>query len=374
MNQRILSGLTVTFLTTALSTVISNPANQAQAVDQGSEGNLTPAQALQSPETIPSTSSQPTLQPPEVVKVGEFQSPASQVGEAEEVIAKIHGYSLDGRQAATLYVRDIPVLTFLGSKAIVNNGSKVGEVALGNNSEPGYSSSKTVSDYQSLEVDQLDNTASPSVTSTSNANLDDAVWRATAVAAQLNQLHRDNINADAIAVRWNEGCNCYSIKVNDQELVQVNENTILPDTTQNLAEDALQATNRLRRLMGNAPPIREIEGKPTAQTIAQVAIGSVRFQVKGIASWYGPGFHGNRSASGERFNQNALTAAHRSLPFGTNVRVTNLNNGRSVIVRINDRGPYARGRVIDLSAAAARVLGLLRTGVAPVQIEVLDNY
>lgn len=373
MNQRILSGLTVTFLTTALSTVISNPANQAQAVDQGSEDNLTPAQALQSPETIPSTSSQPTPQPPEVVKVGEFQSPASQVGEAEEVIAKIHAYSLDGRQAATLYVRDIPVLTFLGSKAIVNNGSKVGEVALGNNSEPGYSSPKTVSDYQSLEVDQLDNTASPSVTSTSSTNLDDAVWRATAVAAQLNQLHRDNINADAIAVRWNEACNCYSIKVNDQELVQVNENTILPDTTQNLAEDALQATNRLRRLMGNAPPIREIEGKPTAQTIAQVALGSVRFQVKGIASWYGPGFHGNRSASGERFNQNALTAAHRSLPFGTNVRVTNLNNGRSVIVRINDRGPYIRGRVIDLSAAAARVLGLLHTGVAPVRIEVLDN-
>jgi len=156
--------------------------------------------------------------------------------------------------------------------------------------------------------------------------------------------------------------------------VQVNENTILPDTTENLTEDARQATNRLRRLMGNAPPLRQIEGKPKAQTIAQVALGPVRFQVKGIASWYGPGFHGNRSASGERFNQNALTAAHRSLPFGTNVRVTNLNNGRSVIVRINDRGPYIRGRVIDLSAAAARVLGLIRTGVAPVRIEVLDNY
>ncbi|WP_446340524.1 septal ring lytic transglycosylase RlpA family protein [Coleofasciculus chthonoplastes] len=374
MNQRILSGLTVTVLTTALSTVISNPANQAQAIDQDSEGNLTPAQALHSRQTIPSTSSQPTPQPPEVVKVGEFQSPASQVGEAEEVIAKIHAYSLDGRQAATLYVRDIPVLTFLGSPTTANNNTKVGEVALGNDSEPGYSSSKTVSGYQSSEGDHLDNTASPSVTSTSNANPNDAVGRATAVAAQLNQLHRDNIDADAIAVRWNESCNCYSIQVNDQELVQVNENTILPDTTQNLTEDARQATNRLRRLMGNAPPLREIEGKPKAQTIAQVALGPVRFQVKGIASWYGPGFHGNRSASGERFNQNALTAAHRNLPFGTNVRVTNLNNGRSVIVRINDRGPFVRGRVIDLSAAAARVLGLLRTGVAPVRIEILDNY
>jgi len=373
MNQRILSGFTVTVLTTALSTVISYPANQAQAVDQGSEGNLTPAQALHSPGTPPSTSAQPTPQPPEVVKVGEFQSPASQVGESEEVIAKIHAYSLDGRQAATLYVRDIPVLTFLGSLTTANHDTKVGEVALGNDPEPEYSSSKTVSGYQSASEDQLNNTAAPSVASTRNANPDDAVWRATTVAAQLNQLHRDNIDAEAIAVRWNESCNCYSIQVNDQELVQVNDNTILPDTTQNLTEDARQATNRLRRLMGNAPPIREIEGKPKPQTIAQVALGPVRFQVKGIASWYGPGFHGNRSASGERFNQNALTAAHRSLPFGTNVRVTNLNNGRSVIVRINDRGPYTRGRVIDLSAAAARVLGLIRTGVAPVRIEVLGN-
>jgi rare lipoprotein A len=93
----------------------------------------------------------------------------------------------------------------------------------------------------------------------------------------------------------------------------------------------------------------------------------------GIASWYGPGFHGNRSASGERYNQNAMTAAHRSLPFGTKVQVTNLRNGRSVVVRINDRGPFIRGRVIDLSAAAARVLGLMQSGTAPVQIDVLDN-
>jgi rare lipoprotein A len=91
-----------------------------------------------------------------------------------------------------------------------------------------------------------------------------------------------------------------------------------------------------------------------------------------MASWYGPGFHGRRSASGERYNQNELTAAHRTLPFGTNVQVTNLNNGRSVVVRINDRGPFARGRVIDLSAAAARVLGMVQSGVAPVHLEILD--
>jgi len=75
------------------------------------------------------------------------------------------------------------------------------------------------------------------------------------------------------------------------------------------------------------------------------------------ASWYGPGFHGRLTANGERFDQNALTAAHRSLPFGTRVRVTSTETGRSVVVRINDRGPFVRGRSIDLARAAARVIG-----------------
>ncbi len=94
--------------------------------------------------------------------------------------------------------------------------------------------------------------------------------------------------------------------------------------------------------------------------------------IQGVASWYGPGFHGRRSASGERFNQNAMTAAHRSLPFGTRVRVTNLNNGSSVEVRINDRGPFTRGRIIDLSKGAAQAIGLMRSGVAPVEVEVIQ--
>lgn len=78
---------------------------------------------------------------------------------------------------------------------------------------------------------------------------------------------------------------------------------------------------------------------------------------RGEASWYGPGFHGRKTASGERFNQNALTAAHRTLPFGAKVKVTNVNNGKSVTVRINDRGPYHGGRIIDLSKAANQAIG-----------------
>ncbi|TBU97895.1 septal ring lytic transglycosylase RlpA family protein [Stutzerimonas kirkiae] len=91
----------------------------------------------------------------------------------------------------------------------------------------------------------------------------------------------------------------------------------------------------------------------------------------GKASWYGSPHHGKKTASGERFDQHAMTAAHRTLPFGTRVRVTNLDNGREVTVRINDRGPFKRGRVIDLSRAAAQRLDMLRAGIAPVRIQPL---
>jgi rare lipoprotein A len=94
-------------------------------------------------------------------------------------------------------------------------------------------------------------------------------------------------------------------------------------------------------------------------------------EVRGIASWYGPGFHGKRTASGERFNQNELTAAHKTLPFGTIVRVTNLNNGRTVEVRVNDRGPFVRGRVIDLSREAARRVDMIQAGIVPAQVEIV---
>jgi len=93
----------------------------------------------------------------------------------------------------------------------------------------------------------------------------------------------------------------------------------------------------------------------------------------GTASWYGPGFHGNRTSSGEIYDQYDLTAAHPTLPLGTTVAVTNLQNGKTVEVRINDRGPFVKGRSIDLSYAAARSLGMIGPGTVPVRIEVLGN-
>jgi rare lipoprotein A len=86
----------------------------------------------------------------------------------------------------------------------------------------------------------------------------------------------------------------------------------------------------------------------------------------GTASWYGPGFHGRKAASGEIYNQNAMTAAHKTLPFGTKLRVTNEKTGKSVTVKINDRGPYHGSRVIDLSKAAATQLGIVQAGTGKV--------
>lgn len=93
----------------------------------------------------------------------------------------------------------------------------------------------------------------------------------------------------------------------------------------------------------------------------------------GIASWYGPNFHGKRTANGERYNQNDLTAAHRTLQMPSLVRVTNLENGRSVVVRINDRGPFKRGRIIDVSKRAAELLGFIGNGTARVRVDVLEK-
>ena len=98
-----------------------------------------------------------------------------------------------------------------------------------------------------------------------------------------------------------------------------------------------------------------------------------RVSQTGIASWYGPGFHGKPTASGIIYNQHDLTAAHQTLPLGTRVLVSNLDNGRSIEVLINDRGPFAKGRIIDLSYAAAETLGMIGPGTIPVRIEVIDS-
>jgi len=119
-------------------------------------------------------------------------------------------------------------------------------------------------------------------------------------------------------------------------------------------------------------PGRPAEQGPTQRAAIHTAPAKAQTLVDGIASYYGREHQGKKTASGEIFDMDQLTAAHRSLPFGCKVKVTNLSNNRSVILRINDRGPYVPGRILDLSRAAAEQLEMIREGIVKVKMEVLD--
>jgi rare lipoprotein A len=242
--------------------------------------------------------------------------PSEQTPSSNGIISYFYEYEIDHKPAATLYVNKLPVVTFLNENSTQN---------------------------------------------------------AIQLSDRINQLYNNNLDPETITAHWNADSKTYTINVGEEVLLTMNNNVILADTTQNMAEDTRQAANRLRRLLsGNTIEyLSEVEGQAQAQAQNTPSNARVVQEVRGVASWYGPGFHGRQSASGERFNQNALTAAHRSLPFGTMVRVTNLNNGRAVVVRINDRGPYSGGRILDLSAGAAQQIGMISTGVAPIRLEIL---
>jgi rare lipoprotein A len=121
----------------------------------------------------------------------------------------------------------------------------------------------------------------------------------------------------------------------------------------------------------DTPPIEA--PSPRLPPVSPETLPPPRFIETGVASWYGAKHHGKRTASGEVFNQKKFTAAHPSLPLGSIVKVTNLENGKSVDLRINDRGPYGRGRIIDISRAAASVLGMVGAGVARVRVELISS-
>jgi rare lipoprotein A len=124
----------------------------------------------------------------------------------------------------------------------------------------------------------------------------------------------------------------------------------------------------------NVPGIKNPTKKPysvNGRVYYPLNTVSVGWSERGIASWYGPNFHGRYTSNGEIYNMYAYTAAHKTLPMNTIVKVTNLQNKKSVIVRINDRGPFVKGRIIDLSYAAGKKIGLDVTGTAPVKITVI---
>jgi len=400
MNQQLLSGLTATLVIATLGFPSSGCADATMASDthsvqQAPEPKMANdesaqdlphtqnTQAIQSAsQTVSSLAPALETEPAASASSGDSRPSASY----RSTIAEVQAHNFDGKQAATLYVRDIPVLTFLASRAdgvpslaIVNQNLQANETQVKEFLPPLPDNLVSFSHLQ-----------------------DDPVWQAVVVATRLNILSQSEIDPDSITVSWSQDLpklepaaadasdeeksgsapaaklsttrqksspeGYYIIKVDGEPFVIMDgRQIILPDTTRDSTQDALQATNRLRRLLGGAKPLTEIEGKPKLQTVA-VGTG---ITMTGWASWYGPGFHGNRSANGEVFNQYALTAAHPNLPFGTRVRVTNLSTGQSVVVRINDRGPYAGDRIIDLSAAAAQQIGMYSSGVAQVMLEIL---
>jgi rare lipoprotein A len=120
-----------------------------------------------------------------------------------------------------------------------------------------------------------------------------------------------------------------------------------------------------------APRISE-EVAPDGSKIVRKNPGRVLLTLEGIASYYADDFHGKMTSNGETYDMHSLTAAHKVFPFGTKVRVTNLDNGKAVIVRINDRGPFKEGRIIDLSLGAAQEIDLIQKGTARVRLEVLE--
>lgn len=270
------------------------------------------------------------------LKVGETRSQSLSRPQSD-VVSRIHTHQIGDRPAATVYLHNLPVLTFV-DPAI-------------NSLKPNRTNLKSV------------------VVDSSNG----AIERATAAAALFNRLVREGFDASSIEPMWE--ANSLVLKIGDEGKFKIDNSIILGNNSKNRPSDVLRTTNLLRRLMGNRPPLTKVAGLPPKPRVFppsySLPVAIVSQVITGMASWYGPGFHGGRTANGERFDQYSLTAAHPSLPFGTPVRVINTYTGRSVVVRINDRGPFTGGRVIDLSKGAARKIGLLSSGVAPVRVEVL---
>jgi len=142
------------------------------------------------------------------------------------------------------------------------------------------------------------------------------------------------------------------------------ETQLLVHTAKKLGQNNKQPTQQGRYKIGNPYKIKGVWYYPAVD---------YGYDKTGIASWYGPGFHGKLTANGETYDQNALTAAHKTLPMPSIVQVTNLDNGRSIKVTVNDRGPYAFGRVIDMSRRGAQLLGFHRKGTARVRVKVLTE-
>ncbi len=375
-------------------------------------GAATPATAQ---EAVPSSGAQPLRNAAQVLDAADLSKTDTAPPEAAiaatpisprpvaSSITELYEYEIEGRDAVTLYVRNIPIATFVDVENAEADREQAGDrpaatpVATATSAAtPGdLTAAAGLSDRPQACADVVRSvtpeTGSPAKgVGTSCAETPNSVQaRANAAAERINEFYRAGHNASEIRLQWDGQNTQYQVLADDTPLLVVDAGVTGPEPTPTLSDDALQVTNRLRRQIGNAPPLvyegerrtrTAVFGGSVVDTLGGEALGAgtnvgtnvaVRSIAEGYASWYGPGFHGRRTASGEVFNQNAMTAAHRTLPFGTRVRVTNLNNGQSAVVRITDRGPFIHNRIVDLSAGAARAVGLYSAGVGRVRLEIL---
>ncbi|MGK7910833.1 MAG: septal ring lytic transglycosylase RlpA family protein [Synechococcus sp.] len=235
--------------------------------------------------------------------------------------ASLYAHDLWGHEAATVYLEGLPLVTFTAA----NNPS---------------------------------------------ANPEDMAADLTERLNQLAQSEPESYDIGLIA-----GAN-YAVTVDGTAVIEIDDTVQSTFRDRDRSATATSVANQMRRTLQGTSPIDAsdavVVARASSDYTSSTVTGTVVGTQRGLASWYGPGFAGRLSANGEIFNPEHMTAAHKYLPFNTMVEVINLITGSSVVVRINDRGPFVGERIIDLSAAAARSIGLLQSGVGPVEIRILN--
>jgi len=315
-------------------------------------GNVQPAWSEQG--TV--KAAEPTL-PATPLKVGETRSQGMQ-RVSRDSLTRVVPHTENGRAAATVFLRGLPVITYLGP---------AGEPTT---AIPTANDVKVANPAERLKTE---GTGGPE-TLRGLQVVPNPTERAAIAAATLTELSRSGLAADSVQAVWQDGR--FWIRLGDRAQFVLEEGVQLPNTTGDREQDALQMANLLRRLLGNAAPLPRVANvppRPVAPAIASVpAVGRPRRVFSGLASWYGPGLYGRPTATGRPLARNSFHAAHPYLPLGTKVRITNVTNGRSAVLRVEDRGPFHGNRLLDITEAAARALDMLSAGLATVRVEVLS--
>ncbi|MGQ9866182.1 MAG: septal ring lytic transglycosylase RlpA family protein [Pseudanabaenaceae cyanobacterium] len=287
---------------------------------------------------------------PTPLKVGETRSQGMQ-RVSRDSLTRVVPHTENGRAAATVFLRGLPVITYLGP---VGEPSATGDVKVAN----------PVTRVKVAGTDTLPGLAA----------VPDPTERAAIAAATFTEFARSGLAADGVTAVWEDGA--FWLRLGDRAQFVLEEGVQLPNTTGDRERDALQMANLLRRLLGNAAPLSRVANappRPAAPAVASVpAVGQPRRVFAGLASWYGPGLYGRPTATGRPLTRDSFHAAHPYLPLGTTVRITHTANGRSTVLRIEDRGPFHGNRLLDITEAAARALGMISAGLVTVRVEVLS--